>query len=101
MGYDPLYKVSYPLDVMRTGMRFTWIAGKEVTIDESMIKYMGRAVSYVQYMPAKPIKHRIKVFAICCSSSVVMLAFFMYVKKKTVAQIQPLEYVISWSKMWD
>ena len=35
-------------------------AGKHVTIDESMIWYMGRAISYVQYMPAKPIKHGIK-----------------------------------------
>eukprot|EP00979_Chaetoceros_neogracilis_P011798 scaffold2974_cov288-Chaetoceros_neogracile.AAC.16 len=39
-----------------------------VTIDESMIKYMGRAVvSFVQYMPAEPIKQGIKVFCVCCA----------------------------------
>lgn len=67
IGFDPLYKVRYPLDVMMKGMRSAWNAGKHVTIDESMIRYMGRAVSYVQYIPAKPIKHGIKVFALCCA----------------------------------
>ena len=72
-GYDALYKVSYPLRIMMKGMRTAWNAGKHVTIDESMIRYMGRAVSYVQYMPAKPIKHGIKVFAVCCAISAVIL----------------------------
>ena len=63
-GYDPLFKVCYVLDMFMNGIMLAWIAGALVTIDESMIKYMGRAVSYVQYMPAKPIKHGIKVFAL-------------------------------------
>jgi len=52
-----------------------------VTIDEPMIHYMGCAVSYVQYMPAKPIKRGIKVFALCCAVSTVLLAFEVYVGK--------------------
>jgi hypothetical protein len=32
-----------------------------------MIKYIGWFVSFVQYMPAKPIKHGIKVYALCCA----------------------------------
>ena len=59
---------------MMKGMRLAWTAGKHVTIGESMICYMGRAVNYVQYMPAKPIKHSIKVFFLlrcfCCSPRV-------------------------------
>ena len=39
---------------------------------------MGRAVDYVQYMPAKPIKHGIKVFAICYAVSGIMLAWKVY-----------------------
>ena len=81
VGYDPLFKVRHALDVMMRGMKRAWQAGKHVTIDESMIRYMGRAVSYVQYMPAKPIKHGIKVFAICCSMSAVLLGFKVYVGK--------------------
>ena len=83
-GYDPLYKVRYPLKVMMKGMRRAWNAGKHVTIDESMIRYMGRAVSYVQYMPAKPIKHDINVFCLCCAVSAVLLAFEVYVGKEEV-----------------
>ena len=47
-----------------------------------MIKYMGRAVPFVQYMPAKPIKHRLKVYCLCCADSAVMLAYQVYAGKK-------------------
>ena len=43
-----------------------------------MFGYMGRAVSFIQYMPLKPIKHGIKVLAICCSYSSVLLGFEVY-----------------------
>lgn len=76
--YDPLFKVRYIIDKLMASMRACWVAGDRVTIDESMIRYMGRAVSFVQYMPRKPIKHGLKVFAICCSYSAVMLGFEVY-----------------------
>ena len=47
-----------------------------------MISYVGRGVSFVQYMPAKPIKHGIKVYALCCAYSAVLLAFQIYVGKE-------------------
>eukprot|EP00956_Cyclotella_meneghiniana_P031351 scaffold82082_cov70-Cyclotella_meneghiniana.AAC.5 len=63
-------------------IRTVWIAGDRVTvtIDESMIRYMGRAIAFIQYMPRKPIKHgiRIKVFAVCCSYTGVLLGFEVY-----------------------
>ncbi len=44
-----------------------------------MIKYCGRAVAFIQYMPAKPmIKHGIKVFCVCCAISGIMLAYEVY-----------------------
>ncbi len=61
-----MFKVRYPLDIIGKGLRKVWTAGQHVTIDESMIKYCGRAVAFVQYMPAKPIKHGIKVFIPLC-----------------------------------
>ena len=45
-------------------MRGVWTAVSHVTIENSMIKFMGRAVTYVQYMPIKTIKNVITVFAI-------------------------------------
>jgi hypothetical protein len=66
-GYDPLFKVRTVLELMMTGIQKCWTAGQRITIDESMIRYMGRAITFIQYMPAKPIKHGIKVFAACCA----------------------------------
>ena len=40
---------------------------------------MGIAIPYVQYMSTKPIKHGIKVFAICCAISAILLVFKVYV----------------------
>ena len=47
-----------------------------------MIKYCVRAVAFVQYMPAKPIKHGIKVFCVCCAVSGIMLAYKVYCGNK-------------------
>jgi hypothetical protein len=58
-----------------------WDAAMEICIDESMIKYMGRAITFVQYMPAKPIKHGIKVFANCDAKSAYLLSFEIYTGK--------------------
>ena len=44
-----------------------------------MIKYMGRSITYVKYMPEKLIKHGIKVFAICCDLSTIILGLKFYV----------------------
>ena len=77
-GYDILFKVRYPLNLILKGIRKAWVPGKHIAVDESMIKYMGRAVSFVQYMPAKPIKHGVKVYAICCGSSAILLGYKIY-----------------------
>jgi hypothetical protein len=79
-GYNPLFKVQPVLNTVMDGLRRAWIAGEKNTIYESMIKYCGRAVSYVQYMPNKPIKHGIKVFAVTAC----LLGFKIYTTCKTV-----------------
>ena len=43
-----------------------------------MILYNGRAISWVQYMDRKPIKHGIKVFVLCCASTGVVVSFLVY-----------------------
>jgi hypothetical protein len=73
-GYDPLLNVRYPLDVIGKGLRKIWTSGQHIRIDESMIKYCGCAVAFIQYMPVKPIKHGIKVFCVCCTILGIMLA---------------------------
>lgn len=77
-GYDPLFKVRPIIEAIMKGLQGTWIAGEKITIDESIIRYNGRAIMFVQYNPRKPIKHGIKVFAVCCAYSGVMLGFEVY-----------------------
>ena len=60
-------------------MRYIWTAVKHATIDKSMIKYMGISVTNVHYMSANPIKHGIKVFAVCFFLSAIILSFKVYV----------------------
>ena len=50
----------------------------KICIDESMILYKGRAIGFGQYMPAKPIKHGIKVFVLCCAVTGFLLSFEVY-----------------------
>ena len=79
--YDPLAKVRYVLDQLMCSLRNGWIVGKRITIDESMIKYCVRATSFIQYMPKNPIKHGIKVFALCCAYTGYLLGFEVYLGK--------------------
>ena len=60
--YHPLQKVKPLFDCIQSALTKAWTLGKCVCVDESMIKYMGRKVTYVQYNPNKPIKHGVKVF---------------------------------------
>ena len=63
------------------GLRAAWVTGKHITIDESMIKYKGKYVGFVQYMRDKPIKHGLKVFSCNCSYTAVLRAAFVYLGK--------------------
>ena len=49
-------------------MTILWITGEIVCIDESMILYTCRAITFGWYMPLKPINHGIKLFMLTCKS---------------------------------
>jgi hypothetical protein len=83
-GYDPQFKITWILNAILNGIQKVWVVAKHLAIDESMIKYVGRAINVVQYMKNKPIKHRIKVFACCCAYSGVLLWFFVYCGKENM-----------------
>ena len=59
--YIPRYLVQSLIDLYQRLFKELWTLGRNVAVDESMIKYCGLAMDSVQYMPAKPIKHGIKV----------------------------------------
>lgn len=49
-------------------------------VDESMIAYNGRFCGFKQYLLAKPITHRIKVFVMCCATTRYVLRWEVYVR---------------------
>ena len=50
---------------------------KNQTIDEGMVAFKGQ-LSYMQYMPAKPIKHGIKIWMRCDAESAYLHQFDIY-----------------------
>jgi len=75
--WHPLQKIQPILREVGKWMALAWTLGKRICIDESMIKHMGRAIAWVQHMPKKPIKHGIKVFALCCAETGVLSSFLI------------------------
>ena len=89
-NYDPLFKICFVIVVVMKGLAAAWVAGKWITIDESMIKYKGKYVEFVQYMQDKPIKHGLKVFSCSCSVTAVTLSLIIYVGKEYITDRLPL-----------
>lgn len=77
-GWSPTFKVDPVLLHFNAVFKLLWTLGRSMSIDESMIRYSGRAIAWVQYMPAKPIKHGIKLFVLCCSITAYCFAFEVY-----------------------
>ena len=61
-GYDRLGKVRPLLNYLTERFKIIYIPGKNMSVDEAMIKFLGRS-SLKQYIKNKPIKRGIKV---CC-----------------------------------
>ena len=81
-GYDPLFKVRPLLDITDDRYTSAYAPDKELSIDESMIKFKGR-IFFRQYLPAKPTKWGIKTFALCESNTGYALKFLIYTGKNT------------------
>ena len=86
--FDPLWKIRWALESVSQNIRKSYNAGKDVAIDESIIRYRGRAISFAQYLPKKPIKHGIKVFAICCAVTAYLLGFEVYLGKEFTRSVE-------------
>ena len=78
--YDPLYKIRPVLDRCAATYLEHIIPGKKISVDESMLKFKGR-LYFKQYLPMKPVKWGIKLFALCDSETGAVLKFFVYTGK--------------------
>ena len=81
-GYDPLYKIRPLLDIVEPLYLNSYVPGCELAIDESMIKFKGR-IHFKQYLPSKPTRWGIKVYALCESKTGFLLKFIVYTGKNT------------------
>ena len=78
-NYDPLYKVRPALRMCQCTFLEQYIPGREMSIDEAMVKYKGRV--FRQYMPKKPVKWGIKVWMIAEPKTGYVSNFEVYLGK--------------------
>ena len=81
-GYDVLYKVRPPLDLVSPKLESEYNLHEHVSIDEAMIKYKGR-LGFKQYMKAKPTKWGIKVFVLSDATNGYVSRFQVYTGKNS------------------
>ncbi|XP_053393043.1 piggyBac transposable element-derived protein 4-like [Mercenaria mercenaria] len=79
-GYDRLFKIREIMTVLVDTFMQGYTLGREVSVDEAMIRYSGR-LSFRQYMPAKPIKRGVKVWMLCDSNNAYLSKFQFYLGK--------------------
>ncbi len=80
--WHPLQKIKSFLDDVLTQFRKGYNLGRDVSTDESMILYRGQQILFKQYMPAKPIKHGMKVFGMSDAAKGYHYAYFVYTGKE-------------------
>ena len=87
--WDPLQKIQPILDLLLKQLALAYVLGDRLSIDEAMIKYCGKFVSFVQYMPKKPTKHGKKVFALCCAYTGYLYAYKVYTGRESAKDGSP------------
>lgn len=92
-SYDVLYKIRNILNMFNTSMKREFVPTRQVSIDECMIPFKGR-VKFKQYMPAKPTKWGIKIWALADSNTGYICYTDVYTGKTDRPQGQLGEHVV-------
>ena len=79
--YDKLHKIRWMLDEVRDRCKAMWSPNQQMTVDESMVMYKGKYCSVRQYMPNKPVRFGIKVWAATDALSKYLWNFDIYCGK--------------------
>jgi hypothetical protein len=80
--YDKLHKIRWMLDEIRDRFKSMWSPNQQMTVDEGMIMYKGKYCPVRQYMPKKPIRFGIKVWAAADALSKYLWNFEVYCGKE-------------------
>ena len=78
--YNKLGKVQPIIDSISQSFQEVYSPGKNASVDEAMIPFKGRS-SLKQYMPKKPVRRGIKVWALADSENVYIANFQVYTGK--------------------
>jgi hypothetical protein len=85
-GYDALHKIRPLLDIVDPFYQRAYCPRRELSIDESMIKFKGR-LFFKQFLPLKPIRFGIKQFCLSEASSGYALKFLIYTGRETFSNV--------------
>jgi hypothetical protein len=80
-NYDKLHKVRWMLDEVQERFKVIWSPNQQLTVDEGMVMYKGIYCPIRQYMPKKPIRLGIKVWAAADALSKYLWDFEVYCGK--------------------
>ena len=80
-GYDRLGKIRLVIAMINESLQAIYNPHKEVSIDEAMIPFKGQS-SLKQYMPKKPVKRGIKVWARADTTNGYICEFYVYTGKE-------------------
>lgn len=81
---DPFHSVRHMWDTVREHFRECVSPGWLVTLDESMVKWLGRAMPGLMVVPRKPTPVGLEIHTLCCSLSGVLVYFEIYEGKEAM-----------------
>ena len=97
-NYDKLWKIRPLITALEKNCRELYSPHPQLSVDESMIG--KKCLSFIQYMPAKPVKWGVKVWVLC-DSSMGTYALLMSTPERTPVVLlctpMDLHTVLSWS----
>ena len=76
-NYDKLFKIWPVLNMVQQTFKDHYKPSQNQTINEGMVAFKGR-LSYMQYLPSKPIKWGIKIWMQCDAESAYLHQFNIY-----------------------
>jgi len=95
--WDPLHKIRPIITTLERQFKMGWVLGEKISVDESMIKYMGQSITWIQYMP-KNLSNMEYRFLQCV---VLLLDICMHLKSIWERSILVLmDQLLVWSLGW-
>lgn len=81
---DPFYKTRYMWECCREHFVASVTPGWLLTLDESMVKWVGRGMPGQMVVPRKPTPFGLEIHTLCCSISGILVNFEVYEGKEAM-----------------